>query len=61
VISLLAGKRGTHEEFQEFLAEMASLEGTLLELPEVTGEEKSDDPMWAADSSVPEDWFFIEE
>ena len=58
---MLAGKGGTHDEFQAFLAEMASVGETSMETPEVAEEEKGYDPMRAADSSVPEDWFFCEE
>jgi len=58
---VLPGKGGSHKEFDQFMADMASLPGTCLEAPEVAEQEKGDDPMWAGDSSLPEDWLFAEE
>ena len=58
---MLAGKDGSHEELEKFLADMASVMGTSLETPDTTEDKKGDDPMWAADSSLPEEWLFSEE
>ena len=58
---MLPGKGGTHEEFQAFLADMATVMGISLDAREVTEDDKGDDPMWAADTSLPEDWLFTEE
>ena len=58
---MLPGKGGSHKEFDQFMADMASLAGTSLETPEIVKEKKGDDPMWAGDSSLPEDWLFAEE